>query len=392
MILAGLQKRKFQAEMIKFKSSLKHPIKSICSILPQKYDESDFIDLFKKYYPAEWNQIIQIEKLYKSKNKHLLRSGKKERYETSSPSEFIKSHTIVKNKLKSSEKLEHFKNFSSSKYMESLNALESKRSAKIEKYFSKIENARHLAQKIEPTFIQGFIRLFHLSKNHNDKVELFNELTKYYCDATIQFFYKLNDSEHNDQIRMMAFYQLQNWMLYVKLRKKFKGKKKSYYLSTSTTKFNPKTLLNRIESNNYQSNKRYDIFISHSFQDASIVTELKEQLNHHNFNIYYDWSSDNDFLKRELISPYTTEVLKKRIEQSNIVLFIQTTKSIDSQFNILSPWVTMEVEHAKKLSKPIYCLNLTKHKPLFDLTIPFSIQNGNLIIELQFITCAMNKQ
>lgn len=105
IILAGLQKRKFQAEMMKFKSSLKHPIISICSILPQKYNESDFIDLFKKYYPAEWNQIIQIEKLYKSKNKHLLRSGKKERYETSSPSEFIKSHTIVKNKLKSSKKL-----------------------------------------------------------------------------------------------------------------------------------------------------------------------------------------------------------------------------------------------------------------------------------------------
>lgn len=390
--MAGLQKRKFQAEMMKFKSSLKHPIISICSILPQKYNESDFIDLFKKYYPAEWNQIIQIENLYERKNKHLLRSGKKERYETLSPSEFIKSHTIVKNKLKPSEKADHFKNFNSSKYNACLNEFKSKRTVKIEQYFSKIEKARYLAQKIEPTFIQGFIQLFHLSKNHNDKVELFNELTKYYSDATIQFFYKLNDSEHNDQIRMMAFYQLQSWMLYVKLRKKFKGKKKSYYLSTSTTRFNPKTLLNRIESNNYQSNKRYDIFMSHSFQDASIVTELKDQLNNHNFHVYYDWSSDNDFLKRELISPYTTEVLKKRIEQSKIVLFIQTSKSIDSQFNILSPWVAMEVEHAKKLSKPIYCLNLTKHKPLFERSIPFNIKNEKLIIDIQSITCEMNKQ
>ena len=61
-----------------------------------------------------------------------------------------------------------------------------------------------------------------------DKLEIFKEIQKFDCDRATQFFYKLNDSERNNQIRNMAFQHLQNTGHYVKLRKNFKGKKKIY--------------------------------------------------------------------------------------------------------------------------------------------------------------------
>lgn len=46
--------------------------------------------------------------------------------------------------------------------------------------------------------------------------------------------------------------------------------------------------------------------------------------------IYCDWTSDSDFLKRELAGSYTELVLKHRVSSSQKILFIQTENSIKS--------------------------------------------------------------
>ena len=68
-------------------------------------------------------------------------------------------------------------------------------------------------------------------------------------------------------------------------------------------------------------------------------------------------TSDNDFLKRSFASEYTEIVLKRRIEQSRYILFLQTNNSVTINGDFISKWVKMEIEYSKKISKEIYCLN-----------------------------------
>jgi hypothetical protein len=83
-----------------------------------------------------------------------------------------------------------------------------------------------------------------------------------------------------------------------------------------------------------------------------------KKLNKLGYLVYCDWSSDNDFLKRNLANEYkdfVLYVLQKRIEQSKKVLFILTEHSKNQ-----SSWIKQELNHAKKFGKEILCLNFLK--------------------------------
>ncbi len=51
-------------------------------------------------------------------------------------------------------------------------------------------------------------------------------------------------------------------------------------------------------------------------------------------------------------------VLKKRIEQSDKVLFLRSKNTNDQENNFFSEWVEMEILYAKKLNKDIECIDL----------------------------------
>ena len=148
-------------------------------------------------------------------------------------------------------------------------------------------------------------------------------------------------------------------------RKGFKGKKKEYYVDTDKFIVTPADLVDRLKRGGIQSKKSFDLFVSHSCKDNILVNKLVSELNRHGLRIYCDWTSDNDFLKRELVSEYTEVVLKERIEQSRKVLFLQTESSVSCNGYVQSPWVKMELEHASKVSKEILCINTTFLLPLF---------------------------
>ena len=201
------------------------------------------------------------------------------------------------------------------------------------------------------------------------------ELEKYECEKSTEFFSKLNDSERNEQIRRIAFNHLQSIGKYVKLRKKFDGKKKQYMIEKTEFDMKPFDLLEKIEKDTIQNKKSFDYFISHSFMDNNLVMIIKKHFNQLNYHIYCDWLSDTDFLKRKYAGEYTKIILKKRIEQSNKILFLRTNNTQDERNNYFSEWVQMEIEYANKLNKEQHKVRRQSLLPTF------------IVYYIQYIVC-----
>ncbi len=102
---------------------------------------------------------------------------------------------------------------------------------------------------------------------------------------------------------------------------------------------------NMLEKTNFDM-KPLDLFHkieNDSIQNNKLVNNIKKYLNKMNLNIYCDWLSDNDFLKRKYAGEYTKVILKRRIEQSKKILFIKTNRTNDKSNNFYSRWVEMEI-------------------------------------------------
>ncbi|MBK1596614.1 toll/interleukin-1 receptor domain-containing protein [Klebsiella pneumoniae] len=349
-------------------------------MLPYNYGKKSILDLFIKFYPCEWNKLVQRHNYYHEKDIFLKRVGKKIRYNHLPPTQFFYNLAKVKHLVSSGQINKHKINFDSEKQSHFYETFTKTRGNKIAAYNHKIERAKENLQNIDPLYIDIFIAAYHeKNRTTQDKIEIFKELTKFYSDKTITFFQKINDSERNNQVRRMAFEHLQDIGGYVRLRKNFKGKKKSYMLEKDDFHVTPKDLVERIESDSFQNKKSFDVFISHSYLDSELVRIIKDELNKHSITIYCDWTSDNDFLRRNSASEYTKLVLKKRIEQSKIILFLQTKNSISNESHYLSEWIEMEISHSISLSKPICCINMTNSNSVFK-DIPFMYTDNKISI------------
>ncbi len=287
----------------------------------------------------------------------------KKRYNADKPEILLKRLSIVKELLDSKRVEEHQRNFSMERYDENKRILDKKRFSKIKKRQENIDKARGRAQQVEPEFLDALMG-FYDRKNatQKDKVYIFGELEKYYCSKTINFFKKIADSEYNRQLRNMAFYLLQSWGHYTYLRKQkymqihTKSKKRKQQIRDNAYEvYNvqsvPKELEYRIENSKDQKIKSYDYFISHSSKDHVIVQKLIKLLNERNKNVYCDWKADSDYLKRALVCDATKNVIKKRIEQSKQVIFV------DSEDSRKSCWVKYELNYAIGCDKKICFLD-----------------------------------
>lgn len=351
--MPGVAQRKYVGETMRINKNLSQILRRLSDLLTYNYNADTLLQLFQELYPREWNELNQRYHQYKKKDDFLLKNGKKIRYKPKPPKQHFLSLPKVKNMLSEGTIAKHKANFDKHGYQEKLDKFKAKRQSAIQSKLEKLAKANELIQNVEPLYIDAFIAAYHKRGISIDgKMEIFKELQKYKSNKVIEFFYKLNDSERNDQIRNMAFRHLQETGNYVKLRKNFKGKKKNYMTETSQFFMTPFDLLNRIQSNTVQSKKVYNVFLSHSYKDSAIVKKLIKALNKHSVNIYCDWTSDNDFLRRELVSDYTKVVLKKRIEQSKNIVFVRTKNSLESD------WVGFELDYARELGKPIYYIDL----------------------------------
>lgn len=351
--MPGLTKRKYVGEIMRFTNQLKKPLKLIVEALPYSYDENTIINLFKELYPHEWQIMNERYIQYKEKDKFLLKVGKRERYKPETPKKYLLNLPQIKHKLSDNAMKSHKRSFNEEEQLKKLSELKNKRMKVIERKEEKIHKTKELIQNIEPLYMDVFITAYHKKGiTIEEKMEIFKELQKYECDKTLKFFYKLNDSEKNDQIRNMAFKHLQDIGHYSKLRKSFRGKKKEYMIEKSAFNMTPEDLVKRIENNNVQNKKTYDVFISHSSTDSSIVKQVIKALNKNYLICYCDWTSDNDFLKRNMVSDFTKEVLKKRLQQSKNLLLVKSDAAINSW------WVNFEINYFQELNRPIYYINL----------------------------------
>jgi hypothetical protein len=162
-----------------------------------------------------------------------------------------------------------------------------KRKPKIEKINQKIEKALIKTQQVTPSFIDQLLGLYERKNtSQKDRMYILLELKKYYSPKIVQFFFKLNDTEINKQLREETFRHLQCFnyqprarrqkymQVHTKNSKRKKFLKDVYAYQTYTIPQNPNELEYRIENSKDQKLKEFDYFISHSSNDSVSVQEL----------------------------------------------------------------------------------------------------------------------
>lgn len=359
----GVTKRIYQHEIQDILIMWNNQIKTLVPLLPKYYTENDVKLLLKTYYPHEWHSVEIKHIYYSQKDKFLKNRFGKARFFMKQADELINDVALYKHINSDSYKKNHSRRFSETKCQEATKRLKEKRVPKIEKINQKINNALRCTQQMTPEFIDQLIGLYERkTTTQKDKCYILKELKKYYNDKVIHFFFKLNDTELNKQLRWEAFYHLQNFNYQPRARKQkymqihTQNKKRRYYLrfvypnETYKIPSNPKELEYRIENSKEQKIKFYDFFISHSSKDSDAVQQLIEFENKAQKNVFCDWINDSDYLKRHLVCEATLKVIEQRLKQSNALLYV------DSDNSRSSVWCIYELNYFLELNKPIYTI------------------------------------
>lgn len=80
--------------------------------------------------------------------------------------------------------------------------------------------------------------------------------------------------------------------------------------------------------------KTYDIFLSHSFTDATVIAGLAVILERLGMSVYVDWREDGD-LSRSAVTPATAARIRDRMKNCRSLLFATSESSPNSRW---MPW------------------------------------------------------
>jgi hypothetical protein len=80
--------------------------------------------------------------------------------------------------------------------------------------------------------------------------------------------------------------------------------------------------------------KRYDVFLSHSYQDADVILGVKAIIESLGLTVYVDWVDDGG-LDRSKVTVKTAEFLRVRMRQSSSMVYVHSAQSPDSKW---MPW------------------------------------------------------
>ncbi|MHB8287023.1 MAG: TIR domain-containing protein [Caulobacteraceae bacterium] len=83
-----------------------------------------------------------------------------------------------------------------------------------------------------------------------------------------------------------------------------------------------------------QTDKTFDIFLSHSKADEETVLGAKDLLEDHGFSVYVDWLED-PHLDRTKVTGATADVLRSRMAQCKMLVYAHSTNSGTSTW---MPW------------------------------------------------------
>ncbi len=365
--MSGVTKHIYERDVIDINVMWNKQLQEIEKALPRTYGKDDILLLLKTYYPHEWKSVEYKKLYYDKKDKFLVKRFGKARYKMPCAEKLLQQNGKYKQLFLEKVKNNHRDFFDESVCKCNADALWEKRRKKISRIDTKIEKAKSKTQTVTPVFLDKLMGLYDKKNtSQKDKVYIIYELMKYYNPTVIAFFFKINDTELNRQLREIAFKHLQSFNYEPRLRRQkymqvhTKNKKRKEYLKkiypneVYNIPHNPDELEYRIHNGKEQKIKTYDYFISHSSQDSKLVQSIINYENSQGKNIFCDWINDYDYLKRKLVCEATLRVIEWRLQQSDAVIFVRTDNSLDSV------WCKYELNYFAELKKPIYYLD--KHK------------------------------
>lgn len=363
--MSGVTKHIFESDIRDIHKMWNQQLGVLASVLPYNYSEKDIIESLQRLFPHEWNSVEIKYMYYSKKDRYLLKRFGSKRYNMMKPLDLIETNSMYKRILSKSYRDKYNTEYVQDKRDEAYNLLIRKRIPKIKRIDDKISRAKSKTQQVTPVFLEKLIGLYcRKSTSQKDKVYILAELKKYYSPEIIDFFFKINDTELNRQLREEAFFHLQSFNYQPRLRRQkymivYAGNvRRKKYLRDVYPKErykiprNPAELEYRIQNSMEQKLKSYDFFISHSSRDAIAVQKLITYLNKQGKNIYCDWIGDADYLKRHLVCDATLQVIENRLDISDKVIFV---KSVNSE---KSAWCKYELNYFSRLGKEIVYINL----------------------------------
>lgn len=362
--MAGVTKRIFEHDIRDILSMWDTQLKCIQKVLPKEYSHEDIVEALKLYYPHEWFSVEMQYLYYSKKDKYLVNRFGKARYNMVTAEQLLRRSKRYQSLVSAATQMRYTNGFSEELLVTERQALWAKREPKIQAINEKIDRAKSKVQQVTPAYIDQLIGLYERKNtSQKDRVYILAELKKYYSPKIIQFFYKLNDTELNKQLRWDAFYHLQSFGYQPRARRQkymqvhTKNKKRREYLKneypneTFSVIQTPHELEYRINNSKEQKLKKYDFFISHSYKDSALVQKLIEHENLNGNDVFCDWINDSDYLKRHLLCSATLSVIEKRLEQSNALLFLHSENST------ASVWCKYELNFFHALGRPIYTIS-----------------------------------
>lgn len=376
----GSAKRKYNAELIRFRKTLKRPLINILQIMPDGFSENLFLSEFKFLYAYLWDDICAKAQEYHLMDERLQKKGLPKRYFFPSPNSYLKNIAVqiiqnshLYNKIKvDTEKRKELRTV----LTQQCEAIQKRRKEKLK------ENLKYV-QTVNPSYSNYYIDNYFRFK-HNNPIDIdaryavLVEASKYKSPETIKFLHKVNASERNFHLRHFAFLTLQKYgVKEIRLRKNRKGKKRKGDTLIPTPINTPDELIQYIYNSQLERMKTYDLFLSHSSIDSNMLLRLKSILNHININVYIDWVNDRDALKRELTNVNTANAIIERLKASKALLYVHTEASQNSRW---APW-ELGFFHAIKGKICVYNPNNIAKAPFLDIYPTAILKDETFFVE-----------
>lgn len=88
------------------------------------------------------------------------------------------------------------------------------------------------------------------------------------------------------------------------------------------------------ESRRFTSTSQYDVFLSHSYDDAEVILGVKSIIEELGLTVYVDWIDDAG-LDRSRVTVKTAEILRVRMRASSCLVYAHSPNASDS---VWMPW------------------------------------------------------
>lgn len=379
----GRTKRRYQGELIRFRKTLKKPLRNVLATMPEGFSDGLFLSEFKLLYAYIWDDICIKAKEYNRMDKVREKKGLPRIYFFPKPTKYLQyiALPIIHNK-----RLYHQLKKSESERVELREALLKQSQCKQKKRKDKLEQNLKYVQKVAPSYSNYYIQAYFTGKHQtptdiDTRYAVLQEASKYKSPVTIKFLHKVNASERNYHLRHFAFLTLQGFgEKDVRLRRNRKGKKRPSDKIAPKLINTPDDLIRFIYNSQLEQMKTYDLFISHSSSDSNLILKLKAILNSYGLNVYIDWVSDRNALKRELTNINTAKAIIERLRSSKALLYINTDSSFQSQW---TPW---ELGYFHALKGNRICVYTPKDTPkpaYIDIYPSVTLVNDILMVETE---------